>query len=173
MKLRSLSAILIALAGAAALAACGNPAGSGASLTPSAGTNAVRAEKKGGGSRIGTVYTALAFDGTTFTIEQHHSCGHRGLGGITPYVAPTSGPLALNPSSPPSFAPACVPKKKTTAKIYIFAVKVPPGGGPHWSGVQVAGPANLTDNPWTFPVLSPGLTMVGGAKYDFVVASAE
>jgi hypothetical protein len=126
------------------------------------------------GPRVGHVFDALNFDGTTFTVDAHHSCGHRGLGGIAPFVAPTSGPLTLPPS--PSIAPACISHVAATTQLYIFAIPLKKhgaaGGGPHWNGVEVAGPVNAGDNPWVFAPLAPGLTMIGGGRYDFVVATA-
>jgi hypothetical protein len=122
------------------------------------------------------IYADLTFDGSTFTVETKNSCGHRGLGGVTPYTAPTSGPLVFAASSTISVTPRCVPSTAPSPvpQLYIFAIdrdrRHSPGA--HWNGVPVAGPANLTDNPWIFTPMSPGLTMVGGDNYDFVIATS-
>jgi len=138
-----------------------------------------------GTGAIGRIVAALSFNGTTFSIVAHQSCGHRGLGGIPPYAAPTSGPLTLSASV--SVTPTCVPSPLPSAsslpQLYVYAIALHGkgrghglsrrgggGGKGHFNGVPIAGPANLTDNPWSFAPLSPGLTMVKGAKYDFVIA---
>ncbi|HEY1975096.1 MAG TPA: hypothetical protein VGG89_00945 [Candidatus Baltobacteraceae bacterium] len=124
------------------------------------------------------VFAGLTFDGTSFTAIAHRSCGHRGLGGITPYVAPTSAPLALAAS--PSIVPVCVSSHgNITGNVYIFAIarhgkgSGHSAGAAHWNAVPVAGPAAITDNPWIFAPLSPGLSMVGGQNYDFVVGTSR
>lgn len=164
-----------AFAAAAVFAACTGPSGSGIPSATAPGAPALRAlpDAPPTGLVIRHVYAGLSFDGTAFTVVAHKSCGHRGLGGLTPYTAPASGLLVFTAS--PSLTPVCVPNPapSTAPLIYIFAIARHKGAhGAHWSGVPVAGPASLTDNPWVFAPLAPGLTMTGGQNYDFVVASS-
>ena len=169
-------ALVFAIPAAAIFAAC---SGAGGSLPNTPGSSTAMnllAPQKAPVSAIGHVYGQLAFDGTNFTEIAHAHCGHRGLGGMTPYTAPTSGPLSLGGSL--SLAPLCIPASPPSAppQVYVFAIQLHAhhgrhGGGAHFDGVMIAGPANLTDNPWVFAPASPGLTMVAGAKYDFVIAT--
>ncbi|HZZ00739.1 MAG TPA: hypothetical protein VFE36_14320 [Candidatus Baltobacteraceae bacterium] len=179
MRRNAISLALGALAAAGVFAACTGPSGNSlpAGTVPAANSIHGLVPEATGTYNIRHVFAGLTFDGTTFAVETHRSCGHRGLGGITPYVAPTTGPLALTASL--SLAPMCVPEHaKVSGDVYIFAIaKHGSGSGKgadaaHWGGVPIAGPAAITDNPWVFAPLSPGLTMTGGQKYDFVVATS-
>lgn len=173
---RGFSLTLVALAAVAVFAACsGSPTGS--TLPSGTGMTGLFApDKASTGPRIGHVYTGLDFDGTTFTVNAHRSCGHRGLGGLKPYTATASGALVLTAS--PSVAPTCAPNPlPSTTELFIFAIPLKKhgvaAGGPHWGGVEVAGPAAVSStNEWVFPALAPGLTTVSGARYDFVIATA-
>jgi len=170
--------LALAIAAAAVFAACSGPAGSGlpGNSAPGSSMN-VMSPQAAPVSAIRHVYARLTFDGTNFTEVADKNCGHRGLGGMTPYAAPTSGPLTLAGSL--SLAPRCVPSPapSTLPQLFVFAIRLNAhhggggGGGAHFNGTMIAGPANLTDSPWVLAPTSPGLTMVGGAKYDFVVAS--
>lgn len=176
MKRNSLALGL--LAAAAVFAACTGPSGSGLPSVPGAPDLRALPDKPSTGLIIRHIYAGLTFDGTNFSEIAHRSCGHRGLGGIAPYVAPTSGPLILSAS--PTLTPACVSKNASpSGDVYIFAIaRHGKGhghnpGAAHWNGVPIAGPVSLTDSPWIFVPLSPGLTMSGGQQYDFVVASSR
>lgn len=173
------SLTLGAIAAAAVFAACAGPSGSGlgSAAVPAAAQLRVLPDRPPSGLVIRHIYAGLTFDGTNFSVIAHRSCGHRGLGGIAPWVAPTSGPLALTAS--PSLTPVCVPTHGSpSGDVYIFAIaRHGKGSGhnpgaAHWAGVPVAGPVSVADSPWVFAPLSPGLTMTGGQKYDFVVASS-
>ena len=164
------------VAAATIFVSCSGP-GSGLPSSPVADTpmNLV-APQAAPVSAIRHIYGRLSFDGTNFTEVTDARCGHRGLGGMAPYAAPTSGPLVLPGNI--SLTPRCVPSspRKSSAQVYVFAVRLHAhhgghGGGAHFDGVMIAGPANLTDNPWVFAPTSPGLTMVAGDKYDFVIAT--
>lgn len=175
MKRNTLS-LALGLAAAAVFAACTGPSGGGIPSGTAPGSPALRAlpDKASTGLIIRRVYAGLSFDGTTFTVVAHKSCGHRGLGGAVPYLAPATGSLVI--AAPVPITPVCVPNPapSTAPLIYIFAIARHKGAhGAHWSGVAVAGPAALTDNPWVFAPLAPGLTMTGGQNYDFVVASSR
>jgi len=179
---RNISLALGALAAAAVFSACTGPSGGGipsatgsgpaSRIAPNAPTTAVV---------VRHVFAGLTFDGTTFTVESHRSCGHRGLGGITPYVPTASGTLVLTDSV--SIAPTCVSSHaKVTGSLYIFAIARHSGTGttsgtdashPHWNGVPIAGPANITDNPWVFAPISTGVALTAGDSYDFVVATSR
>lgn len=161
-------------AAAGIFVACTGPSGSGLPAGTASAALRVTPNAPPSGMVIRRVYAGLSFDGTTFTVDAHKSCGHRGLGGLTPYVATASGSLVLGAS--PSLTPVCVPNPPPTTapQIYIFAIaRHARAHAAHWNGVPVAGPANLTDNPWVFTPLSPGLTTVAGDKYDFVVATSR
>lgn len=168
----------LTIAATAVFAACSGPGG--VSSLPAGSTLGapmrVLAPQAAPVSAIRHIYGRLNFDGTTFTEVADANCGHRGLGGMTPYTAPASGALVLGSSI--SVTPRCVPSPAPSnpPQIYVFAIQLHAhhgghGGGAHFNGVVVAGPANLTDNPWIFAPASPGLTMVAGAKYDFVIAT--
>ena len=172
MKRDTYKLSLVAFAAAAVFAACTGPSGNGlpAGTSPAA---RMAPDKASSALVIRHVYAGLSFDGANFTVDSHKSCGHRGLGGLTAFVASAGAQLVLNGS--PSLTPVCVPNPapSTAPLIYIFAVARHKGAhSAHWSGVPIAGPANLTDNPWVFAPLSPGLTMIAGQKYDFVVATS-
>jgi len=161
---------------AAALVACSSPGSSLPNgLAPATAMNLL-APQAAPASAIRHIYGRLSFDGTNFTEVADNHCGHRGLGGMTAYTAPTSGALVLGGSI--SLTPRCVPSSalSSSPQLYVFAIRLHAhhgghGGGAHFNGVVMAGPANLTDNPWVFAPASPGLTMVAGAKYDFVIAT--
>lgn len=166
---------VLMIAAVAAFAGCSGP-GSSLPSGPASGTAMhLLAPQAAPVSAIRHIYGRLTFDGTTFTEAADAHCGHRGLGGMKPYTAPASGGLVLGASL--SLAPRCVPSKgPSSAELYVFAIRLHAhhgghGGGAHFDGVAIAGPANLTDNPWVFAPTSPGLTMVAGDKYDFVVAT--
>jgi hypothetical protein len=176
VKTKFLSLALGAFAAAAVFAACTGPSGTGIPSATAPGASSLRVSPNSPptGLVIRHIYASLSFDGTNFTVNAHKSCGHRGLGGLPSYTAPASGQLVLTAS--PSLTPVCVPNPapSTPPLIDIFAIARHSGGahGAHWSGVPIAGPANLTDNPWVFAPLSPGLTMTAGQKYSFVVATS-
>jgi hypothetical protein len=166
--------LVLALVAVAVFAACSGPGGGLPSTQGSSmGSMAPQAAPI---SAIRHIYARLSFDGTAFTEVADANCGHRGLGGMTPYAAPTSGPLTLAGSV--TVTPRCVPSPmpSTVPQLYVFAIRLSAhhGGDPraaHFGGVMIAGPANVSDNPWVLAPTAPGLTMVGGAKYDFVVAT--
>jgi len=172
------------LAAAAVLAACTGPSGSGIPSPVTPGASSMRALPDApppGTVVVRHVFAGLTFDGTNFTVETHRSCGHRGLGGITPYVPTASATLVL--TADVSMAPACVPKHgNVSGNVYIFAIARHGGTGsgtgtdaarPHWNGVPIAGPVNITDNPWDFAPISTGVALTAGDSYDFVVATSK
>jgi hypothetical protein len=182
MKRNAISLALGSLAAAAVLAACTGPSGSGIPSATGAGP-ALRAVPNAPTTAVVVrhVFAGLTYDGTNFTVETHRSCGHRGLGGITPYVPTANGTVVL--SSSLSMTPMCVSSHaKVTGSLYIFAIARHGGTGstggtdasrPHWNGVPIAGPANVTDNPWVFAPITTGVAVTAGDKYDFVVASSK
>lgn len=100
------------------------------------------------------------------------SCSH-GPGSIPAYVAPASGPLLLNGNV--SMQPICVPKHQHTDRLFIVAIPKRGhmdmmGGGPY-KGMPIAGAADMAASTWVFKPMSPGLTMTGGMKYEFVIAT--
>ena len=174
------SLVALTIAAAAVFAACSGPTGSAIPFASGSGfgSNVILNPHAPPVWAIRHIYAQLNFDGTAFTEVAHTTCGHRGLGGMTPYAAPTSGPLTLAASL--SVTPRCVPSTAASPvpQLYIFAIRLHSHHGghvvadaAHFNGVMIAGPANLTDNPWIFAPTAPGLTMVGGDSYDFVVAT--
>lgn len=124
----------------------------------------------------------LSFNGTTFT-QIANSCYQGDPQDAPPYVAPTSGPLAI--AGTVTLTPACVPSPLPSSppQLYVVAVNLGNGGdvqpnvqpmdyGFGNQAVAVAGPVNVTDNPWNFAPDSPGLTMTKGTSYGFFVAEA-
>ena len=170
---RNATLALAGIAAAAFFAACTGPSSNGIPSATAPAALRLAPDAPPSGLVIRHIYADLSFDGTTFTVDAHKSCGHRGLGGVNPYAAPASGALVL--ASSPSLTPVCVPNPAPSnpPQIYIFAISRHKGAhGAHWSGVPIAGPASLSDNPWVFAPLAPGLTMTAGQNYDFVVATS-
>ncbi|MBV8333278.1 MAG: hypothetical protein JO192_11115 [Candidatus Eremiobacteraeota bacterium] len=138
----------------------------------------------------------LSYDGSTFSVVPN-TCFDGDPEDAPPYAAPTSGPLTL--SGTVSITPTCVPSPLPSnvplPQLFIVAVDVSQdgwwgGGDAHqvvrrtgmvvrpsdfWFGepsVAIAGPVNVTDNPWAFAPVTPGLTMTSGASYAFFIAAA-
>lgn len=127
------------------------------------------------------IVVPVQFDGTTFSTVASSGCGPRSPA-QQPYIAPSSGPLIL--SGNVSIIPTCLPSPlpSNAPPLYLVAVNV--NGwhhghdAKHWGPpppntivTAIAGPAGVSENPWSFAPLSPGLTMSQGQGYLFYIAT--
>jgi hypothetical protein len=130
---------------------------------------------------------AMSYNGTAFSVVATNHCRYRtNPGQAPPYVAPTSGPLAL--AGPVVVTPTCVPSPLPSGlpsplpQLYIVGIHVPQHGGhgvalqPNgdrnggFPAIEIAGPTTIASNPWSFGPAYPGLTMQGGQSYVFFIA---
>jgi hypothetical protein len=137
----------------------------------------------------------LSFDGANFSVVPN-ACFQGDPEDAPPYTAPTSAPLVV-PTPGVVITPTCVPSPLPSIsplpQLFIVAVDVSDNADSahvnyharshtlkmspqdDFFGVpatEIAGPVNVTDNPWTFAPDSPGLTMVAGTSYAFFIAAA-
>lgn len=124
------------------------------------------------------LFVPLQYDGSTLTLASFPSCRGIGVGSAPPYTAHATGMLALKGNV--VLVPACLRHHRVHRPfpLYIVAVTlsqlnaVPSKRVAAITATPIAAGAVLTDNPWSFSPLVPGLATTSGGRYAFFVAVA-